>query len=231
MRVIWGWVNPLSAPVSEVYRRYGGGVVDERDMLVTALENAGVRGPADFGRFVSNLEYFAPSQFDERAAMPVLLEHLPHLQDPKLVAAAAGHLRRPWARPAAFEVLAEAFRRWAPDDRMSAGWHLGDALGTVAEARRLPEVLALVLDPRYGRARQQLVGALWRFKKEVAVAEALVDLVNDPDVALHAMSSLRRVIGNERALPLLQNVRDTHPNPKTQEVARRQARAAAKAIG
>ena len=45
-----------------------------------ALALAGVAGTGDFGRFVSNTEFFGPSLFDERAAMPVLLEILPTLR-------------------------------------------------------------------------------------------------------------------------------------------------------
>ena len=44
--------------------------------------------------------------------MPVLLRLLPTLTDPLAVAAVAGHLRRPWARPVAFAALLEAFETW-----------------------------------------------------------------------------------------------------------------------
>jgi hypothetical protein len=60
-----------------------------------SLAAAGVIGVEDLGRFVNDVTYLRPSMFDERAAMPVLLELLPALTDPTLVRAVAAHLRRP----------------------------------------------------------------------------------------------------------------------------------------
>jgi hypothetical protein len=75
----------------------------------------------DLARFVSDTRYLQPAALDERAAMPALLELLPQLSDPKLVSAVAGHLRRPWARPVAFESPRSAFERWAPATGSRAG--------------------------------------------------------------------------------------------------------------
>lgn len=72
---------------------------DEWKQLRATLRARGIEGADDLRRFVSNTEYFAPSTFDERSAMHVLLEVLPQLSEPQLVTAVTGHLRRPWARP------------------------------------------------------------------------------------------------------------------------------------
>lgn len=113
--------------------------MDEWAQLRARLVDAGVDGAQDLGRFVSNPEFFGSSAFDEQAAMPVLIETLPSLTDPNLVGAVAGHLRRPWPRPAAFDALLDAFdalldafEAWAQRDGSATGWHLGDALGTTA---------------------------------------------------------------------------------------------------
>jgi hypothetical protein len=73
--------------------------VDEAEWaaLRASLTAAGVRGSEEVGRFVNNTDYFPASRFDESAAMPVLLQALPGITDPRLVSAVAGHLRRPWA--------------------------------------------------------------------------------------------------------------------------------------
>jgi hypothetical protein len=125
----WNWHD---APVTD----------DEWTALKAALTGAGVKGADDLGRFVSNTEFFRPSEFDEKAAMPVLLDALPTLSDPALAGAVAGHLRRPWARPKAFPTLLEAFERWAPIDQ-HAGWALGDALATAATATHLDRLLVI----------------------------------------------------------------------------------------
>jgi hypothetical protein len=58
------------------------------------------------------------------------------------------------------------------------------------------------MEARYGQARQMIVDALWRFLRSPLVRPALTELVSDPDVALHAMSALRRTIRASRGLAL-----------------------------
>ena len=129
---------------------------DEWAQLRLVLTSEGVQGAQDLGRFVNNTEYFAPSQFDERAAMPVLIRELPNLADPRLVASVAGHLRRPWERPTAYGALRLAFVRWARVDQSTA-WSLGDALGSAATKAEVPELLVLCQNGEFGKARQMLV--------------------------------------------------------------------------
>jgi hypothetical protein len=198
-------------------------VVDEWQLTRNSLAAAGVEGAEDLGRFVNDIRYLQPSMFDERAAMPVLLDLLPTLTDPTLVRAVAAHLRRPWARPTAFGPLVDAFRRWATLSG-DAGWQLGDALASAARLNDLPVLLSLVSDTRYGTARQMIVDSLWRFRKSSLVEPALVSLITDPAVALHAMSALRRSIGPASALPYLRQVADDHPGDRLGKVAASQIR-------
>lgn len=200
-------------------------MVDEWQLARSQLMRAGVEGAEDLGRFVNDVRYMRPSVFDERAAMPVLLELLPTLTDASLVRAFAAHLRRPWARPNAFGPLVDAFRRWAPQDG-DAGWQLGDALASAAELRDLPVLLDLASDAGYGRARQMIVDSLWRFRKSPLVEPALVALIADRAVALHAMSALRRSIGPAAALPYLRQVVADHPGDRLGQTASRQIRRA-----
>lgn len=145
------------------------------------LAAAGVEGVEDLGRFVSKPEFFGESRFDERAAMPILIEALPNLMDPKLIGAVAGHLRRPWARPHAFDALLAAFEGMAPGDDSATGWHLGDAIGATATAKQVESLLRIGRDRKYGTARQMVVHALSRFKKAPEVQETLLGLIEDPD--------------------------------------------------
>lgn len=163
--------------------------------VLTALRTAQVPGADEFGRFVNNTQHFAASSFDERAAMPVLLTLLPSLQDGRNVAAVAGHLGRVWARPAAYEPVRDAFRLWAPQEPVGAGWALGDTLGTVASSQHAPELLVLAQVPAYGAARQMLVASLWRHRSVADVGPVLIGLLEDDTVARHARIALRRVVG------------------------------------
>jgi hypothetical protein len=202
---------------------------DEWEQLRATLRARGVAGAEDLGTFVGNTEHFAPSELDERSAMPVFLEALPALSDRGLVGAVAGHLRRPWARPAAFKPLHAAFLRWAPIDPLT-GWALGDALATSATANDLEDLLAICTNEQFGMARQMVVDSLRRYKKAPSVTTTLTSLMHDPDVGLHAMSALRAVIGNASAIPLLERVSADYAETALGASADRQLRKAHKAL-
>jgi hypothetical protein len=51
--------------------------VDESEALRVRLGEAGVHGVEDLGRFVSKPEVLGASRFNEREAMPVLIDALP----------------------------------------------------------------------------------------------------------------------------------------------------------
>jgi HEAT repeat protein len=200
------------------------GTSDEFDRVRSVLEERGVNGSADFGYFVNRPDLFRPSEFDERSAMPVLLELLPTLADGSVVAATARHLRRPWARPTAFVPLTEAFRRWAAGPHPDAGWALGDAVASAARPNDSEVLLSLATNPAYGTARQMIVYSLWRFRTDERVVEALPTLAGDPDVSVQALSALRRAIGNEAALPVIRELSASSPHKKVREQAARELR-------
>ena len=215
-----------SCRTAEVRSGIIAGVSDEWQMVRDALDQRGVTGAEDLGRFV-NTEHFRPSALDERAAMPIFLDLLPLLSDPKLVGTVASHLRRPWARPTAYDALLDAFERWGTLDT-TAGWHIGDALASVATKDDVRVLLGLATATKYGIARQMIVGCLWRFKDDAE--PVLVSLINDRDVALHAMSALRRTIGPSDALPHLHRAADQHSGDQIGAVAQRQIRKAEAAL-
>ncbi len=198
-------------------------------MVRDALNVHHVVGAEDLGRFMSNTEFFRPSALDERAAMPVFLALLPRVSDPKVVGAMAGHLRRPWARPTAFAPLYIAFERWAESNPL-IGWGIGDALVNAATKSELESLLGIVTQPKFAIARQMIVDALWRFRAAPEVASTLVSLIDDPDVALHAMSALRRTVGARDALPYLIRVRDEHAGNPLGATATKQVRKAETAL-
>jgi HEAT repeats len=179
----------------------------DAERIRTALEEAGVAGSHDFGHFVNDPGHLGPSTFDERGALPVLIAILPTLEDVRAIRATVRHLGRPFARPAAFESLHETFVRWSPQHD-SLGWTIGDSLAIAATIKQLPTLLTLASDDRFGTSRQMIVNSLWRFKKDSRVEDALIRLIEDRDVCRHAMSALRRTVGNGEAMRELYRVRD-----------------------
>ncbi len=178
------------------------------ERIRAALEEAGVAGSHDFGHFVNDPRHLEPSTFDERGALPVFIAILPTLDDVRAIEATVRHLGRPFARPAAFESLHQTFVRWSPQHD-SLGWTIGDSLAITATIKQLPTLLALALDERFGTSRQMIVNSLWRFKKDSRVEDALLRLIEDREVCRHAMSALRRTVGNGEAMRELYGVRDS----------------------
>jgi hypothetical protein len=195
-----------------------GEMASDRAMVMTALELAGVTGLDDYGRFVNNTEYFAPSRFDEAAAYPVLLREFPKLVDHDAIATVARYLGHHRLADSAFSLLHDAFVRFAPTDK-NLGWVLGDSLARRGSAKNLDQILELCVEPSYGTARQMLVYSTWKYKADDRVRQVLEQIVRDPDVSLQAMSALRRTLGNSLALPVLMQVRDN----SSDELIRKQA--------
>jgi hypothetical protein len=199
-------------------------VPDEKQRVIDTLRAAGVSGADDFGYFV-NPEHFRPSEFDQRAALPVLLDLLPSLTDAKVVAAAARHLRQRAARPTAFVPLLGAYERWATNTDLDTGWALGDALVTAATTQNAAALFHLAVKREYGKSRQMIVYQLWRFRSEPETQHVLASLLEDPDVSLHAISSYRRTVGDETALPILVKLEAKSEDPKVRKQAERAVRA------
>jgi HEAT repeat protein len=175
--------------------------VNEWDDVRMALAAEGI-DPADFGRFVNRgvPGVMEPSTFDAARATPVLLTCLGRVTDPTLKQAIVAHLKTRAAKGVAAPALIEAFRE-AEDEELR--WQIGDTLQATMTPEHHDAVLALAEDRRYGIGRQMLVDSLWRMKSD-RVEPVLQNALTDPDVALHAGSALRRVIGNERAVARLE---------------------------
>lgn len=110
----------------------------------------------------------------------------------------------PWARPAAARPLITEFHSTKPD-LYSLKWAIGNALDVVGDESVAEELIAIAKDRRHGDARQMVVWALGRLKKTRPIA-TLLELVDDRQVAPHAINALGRLQAEEalfRIEPLL----------------------------
>jgi hypothetical protein len=181
--------------------------------LKASLRAAGLPD-AGFGTFVSprGAEYFGRPEFDHQRSVPILLDWLPRVDDPRVKEAIVRHLSTKYAKPVAARPLIEEFRR-SPVEQHALNWAIGNALAVVAGNDVLAELLELAQDPSHGPARQMIVLRLGRAPKRPEIAEALIRLVEDEDVALHAMSALRQQLGPAGARPYLERLKD-HPSER-----------------
>ncbi len=124
----------------------------------------------------------------------------------------------PAARPAAGPALIEEFRRFAGPSGLGLGWVVGNALSVVEDDSLFDEISALVQDRRYGKARQMVVLGLSRSRDPRAVP-LLVDLLDDDDVAAHAVMALGK-LRPSGVRSAIERLRD-HPQPLVRREARK----------
>ena len=203
----------------------------DEEELRAALRAAGIRDD-DFGFFaardIPEAGIRAP-RFDFEAAAPVLVDWLPRVKTAlvkeRIVRSLTGEKA---ATPLALEPLVAEFRR-ADDHGLK--WAIGNALATLADDSIADELVELAQDRRHGSSREMLMDALARTKDQRALG-ALVELVDDDDVAGHAISALRR-LGPKSSLPYLERARPSLERQAADgetPLARRQASAALKRL-
>jgi HEAT repeat protein len=187
------------------------------------LEAHGI-APTDLGIFSS----IVPTTFDYEAAAPILVRWLPRVPDPvekELIARSLTGVRTA-SSEAARAIVAE-FRN-ADMDADAQKWAYGNALATLADAELADDLLKLVADHRHGSARQMLCDALKR-TKDPRAPDALIELIDDDEVAGHAILALRSY-GPKSALPHLRRARPkleaVLARPTASVFAKRQARKA-----
>jgi HEAT repeat protein len=149
-----------------------------------------------------------PAAFDYERAAPVLLEWLPRVEDQVLREVIARSLGFSSAPPGTAKALVAEFRRQhTSDDWMSTKWAVGSAISEVRDPSVADDVIELLRDRRHGGARQMLCEALRRMKDPRAPG-VFLELLDDPDVAGHAILELR-MLGPKRSLPHLEKARPT----------------------
>ena len=205
----------------------------EQAALCGELEAAGISA-RDFGYFARNVPEAgvrAP-RFDYASAAPILIRWLPQARTPlikeRIVRSLTGESA---AAPDALQPLVAEFRR-APDEEWALKWAIGNALSTLADASIVDDLVELAADRRHGKGREMLMDALGRTKDERAL-ELLVELVDDDEVAGHAISALRR-LGPKSSLPYLERARpalERQASLGKTPLARRQADAALGRLG
>ena len=110
----------------------------------------------------------------------------------------------------------------------AARWAIGNALASLATPDLGDALIGVVVDTRFGRARQVLCEALRKTKHPMA-PETLISLIDDGDVGGHAILELR-MRGPKASLPYLRAARPrleaVLTRPSSTVLARTQARRA-----
>jgi HEAT repeat protein len=162
---------------------------------------------AEAGFPVGSLTELRTSGQRYRAAVPVLLRWLPLVSDRNLKEDLVRALSVPWARPVAARPLLDEFDRVEmSDDPTGTGlrWAIGNALSIVADDSVFDELVRIVENRAFGKARQMVVIALGRSKRREAVP-VLIGLLDDDDVSGHAVKALAKLRSHD-ARPALERM-------------------------
>ena len=199
----------------------------DRRALEAELQERGI-DTTDFGMFTS----IAPTTFDAEKAAPILVAWLPRMTDlvdkEVIVRSLTGTKT---ARAAAAAAIVGEFRH-APLDAETTKWAYGNALATLAGPGNADDLIALIRDERHGTARQMLCDALKR-TKDPRAPDVLIELIDDDEVAGHAILALR-LYGPKNSLPHLRRagpkLEAVLDRPTATPFGKRQARAALKRL-
>jgi HEAT repeat protein len=142
------------------------------------------------GLDVDHIEALYQQRYDYRRAIPLLVSWIPRVRDRAVKEMLVRAVSVPWARGIAGPVLVETFEK--ADDSASFRWAVGNAIETVADASLLDDMIRLARNPDYGKAREMVVLGLGRINRPEAV-QALVEFLDDPEVAGHAVKGLARL--------------------------------------
>lgn len=147
----------------------------------------------------------AAPAFDYERSVPVLVEWLPRIEDRRVKEAIVRSLSTKHARGVAAPVLVEEFKK-AKGDPLGLQWAIGNALEVVADRSLFGDLVALARDRSNGRGREMVVLALARTGDPEA-SGVLIELLDDEEVAGHAVAALRKLAPIE-ARPYLERFLD-----------------------
>jgi HEAT repeat protein len=126
------------------------------------------------------------------SAVPILIKWLEKSSNREVKQDIARALSFKWARPEATSALIREFRLANDDDTgLGLRWTIANALAEVADDGVFNEIVELVTDSRYGRAREMLAIALGNMTDRRAIG-VLIKLLGDDEVAGHAVIALGR---------------------------------------
>jgi len=155
---------------------------------------------ASNGFEVPSLDVLAKSKA-YKEAVPILVKWLPVVTDPRIKEAIVRTLSVPWAGPEAAKSLVIEFRNAPASTNTGLKWAIGNALEVVATEDIFEELIELAQDKRHGKAREMVAMAIGKIKNPRS-DDVLIGLLDDEEVAGHALIGLRKLNAKE-ALPFI----------------------------
>jgi hypothetical protein len=172
---------------------------------------------AEVGIKVSNIYDLVNTNRSYPAAISVLVELLDeNYTSSKIVEGIVRALTVKEARGKANKALLRLYFE-TPKTEKGFRWVIGNAFATIITADDIGDVLKIVNDPANGESRRMFVYSLGRIKSK-DVEDTLIKLLDDNEVALQAISALRR-LRVVRAIPKIEKLK-LSSNPGVKKAAR-----------
>lgn len=172
------------------------GTVDEgkRHHIIVANEDAASPVLADLlraGFKVNTISDLYNQQFNYKGAITLLLDWLPRIQNFAVKEEIVRAISVPWAKGTdAPKLLVEEFRNQISNPGLQ--WAIGNALSVVAENEIKDDIIGLIRNQEYGKAREMLVVSLSNMRAS-DVEPFLLELLDNEDLAGYAIIALGRI--------------------------------------
>jgi HEAT repeat protein len=182
----------------------------QRQRIIAINRQASAPVLTDLAQVGFNLEWVSDlysKKLNYKDAIPILIKWLPRIENLDVKEDIVRALSVPWAKhTAAPKLLVEEFRKYGAYPGLL--WAIGNALSVVANDDVLSDIVGLIRDKTYGKAREMLVVALGNMKSP-DVKYTLIELLEDEDLAGYAIMALGKLKCKE-ARPFIERFL-THP--------------------
>jgi len=183
--------------------------MSESEKIKEALETVNIR--------ISSIYDLVNTSQSYSEAVPVLINLLNEgIEDKRLHEGVVRSLAVKEAKGMAAPALIKDFFKTSKED-VSLRWAIGSSIEVVITKSEVEDVLRIVQDKQNGRSRQMFVLSLGKFKSNATIEDTLITLLQDDDVALHAIKALRK-LRSKKAIPEIKRLYN-HSNKVVRQLA------------
>lgn len=138
---------------------------------------------------ISSIDELMKIGAKDRDLVPILLNHLSQISDES----DKEFIVRCLGVKGFAEVSKPLLYEFNNSDNLLYKWAIGNTLDIISDKGILPELLEIVQNKKHGRSRQMIIYGLGKYKKETQIKPILVSLLQDKDVAGHAIHALSQL--------------------------------------
>ncbi|MCZ7585716.1 MAG: HEAT repeat domain-containing protein [Deltaproteobacteria bacterium] len=153
-----------------------------------------IRDLRDAGFNISSVENLYNGKLHYDSAIPILVTWLRRIINPIVKEDIVRALSVKWAEQTeAPKLLVSEFEKNEDSTGEGLGWTIGNALEVLANDEIAEDMVRLARDRSHGAAREMIVMGLGKLKNNRSVVDTLIALLDDEEVAGHAVIALGKL--------------------------------------